>query len=119
MKVRCVKQINSYGAPIESSSWLTTGNVYHVLEIYIERGSIDFRILGDEKFTPALHPAGQFELVSGKIPSCWETKFLSNSFVLGPREWLEIGFWERFFDGEAEARKIFNGIYQAILAEDP
>jgi hypothetical protein len=119
VKVRCVRQFNARGEPITSSSWLTNGSVYHVLEVIHDREGLKFRILGEERATPALHRADQFEIVTDTIPTRWVVKFKANNFLkLSPREWLQENFWTRFFDGDQEARKVFEKTYRAILAED-
>jgi hypothetical protein len=120
MKVRCVRQFNARGEPIESSSWLINGSVYHVLEVLHDREGVKFRILGEERTTPALHRADQFEMVTDTIPSCWVVSFKSNTYLeLSAVEWLRENFWTRFFDRDQEARKIFEEIYRAIVMEDP
>jgi hypothetical protein len=121
MKIRCMRQIDERtGAPIERSPWLTVGDIYHVLEIVVsERGVIKFRLLGDDKRTPALHLSMQFELVSGFIPACWAVRFEADgSLKLAPNTWTERGFWERYFEGSARERQIFEDTYKAIIAEE-
>ena len=122
MKIRCVRQLDERtGAQIERSTWLTVGAVYHVLEIVVsEVGTIKFRLLGDDKWTPALHLSTQFELVSGLIPACWAVQFgLDGSLKLAPNMWMDRGFWERYFDGSTRERQIFEDTYKAILTEEP
>jgi hypothetical protein len=119
VKVRCVRQFNARGEPITSSSWLTNGFVYHVLEVVHDREGLKFRILGEERSTPALQRADQFEIVTDAIPACWVARFKANTYLqLSPREWSQENFWNRFFDGDQEARKVFEETYRAIVIED-
>lgn len=68
-----------------------------------------FRLIGSDGQTPALHDAQQFELVSSEIPSSWAVGFRAAEHLeLGPRPWLEQGFWVRFFDGDEDAVSVFN-----------
>jgi hypothetical protein len=122
MKVRCVTQVDEHtGSRLEKSSWLTVGKVYHVLEISIDqRGTIKFRLVGDDEKTPALHLWTQFSLASNVIPSCWIVDLRPEVlFSLRPRTWAGRGFWERYFDGDSLAREQFEEARRAIIAEDP
>jgi hypothetical protein len=122
VKVRCIKLINERtGAPAEESPWLTVGRTYHVLEVHIDRGDhVKFRLIGDDNHTPAYHNFDQFELLSNLVPTCWATRFQPGVFfAVGPRAWMEEGFWNRYFDGEEQAYELFQEIYRAILAEEP
>ena len=122
MKVRCVRLINEHtGAPAEKSPWLTVGHTYHVLEIHIDRGDkVKFRLIGDDKRTPAFHVFDQFDLLSHFVPTCWRARFQPGVYLsLGPGVWMEEGFWVRYFDGNYREQKIFEEVYRMILAEEP
>ena len=122
MKVRCIRLLNEHtGAPVEESSWLTVGRTYRVLEIGLDKGmKVKFRLVGDDKQTPACHDFDQFEAVSHYVPTCWGVEFRPGVFLLfGPKAWMEEGFWIRYFDGEYRERKIFDEIYKMIQEEEP
>lgn len=121
MKVRCVNQIRERtGESIDQSAWLTIGRVYQVFEIHVDKvGTIKFRLISDDQSIPALHVATQFELVSGFIPSCWIIRFTPNAnFKLIPKQWAEPGFWERYFDGAIDERRIFTSTCEAMIREE-
>ncbi len=122
MKVKCIKLISPHTQEIiESCPWLTIGRIYHVLEVSFEqKGVLKFRFLGDDKITPALHDAQQFELVSNKIPEEWCVKFVPDSFLeLTPKAWAYDNFWEDYFNGEPEAERIFLEVTKKIVADEP
>ncbi len=120
MKVRCIRQFDAMGTPIATSAWLTTGVVYHVLEIVSDREGTKFRILGDEKNTPAYQLASQFEIVTNSIPKCWVVTFADHNFLMcAPAAWRENGFWDRFFDRDPAAINLFNETFKQIVTEDP
>jgi hypothetical protein len=119
MKVRCVKFLDATGMTTERSAWLTLGKIYHVLEIFINQHSIRFRLISDSG-TPALLHFSQFELISNFIPSCWVVNFRGERFLeIAPNAWAQDDFWNRYFDGEQNAREIFKKTYDSILIEEP
>jgi hypothetical protein len=121
MKVKCV-QLLSEGTRevLESSSWLSIGNIYHVLSIYMKFGGhLKFQLIGDDGITPAFHDAEQFEVVSGVIPSSWCVISKPGShFELIPALWTTSGFLERYFDGEPEATLLFESEKEKMLKEE-
>jgi len=125
MKVRCFRIFNAKGCQIEQSSWLTIGNIYRVLEIYVVKDArVKFRVVSDDNATPAYFLWSEFEIVTQSIPSCWVVRFQASShMILGPSEWMAPDFWEHYFDpdkhGHAEAGKTFEDIYHAMIAEEP
>ncbi len=114
MKVKH-KQLNS-NLKQNVAGWITEGEDYHVLSIiYDERKIFFYRIIGDDGITPALFESNLFVPVSSTIPSNWTINFDGNIFQLAPLSWLTPGFWEKYFDGDHEAREIFSAEYQIIL----
>lgn len=122
MKVKCIKLIDpNTGEPVDSRPLLTIGRIYHVLEVFCdEQHPLTFRFLGDDKMSPALFDANQFELVSNKIPEEWCVKFVPGSyFKLTPKAWANDGFWEDYSDCDAEAERIFNEVAKKIVTDEP
>lgn len=120
MIVRCVRIISeNTGQLVTNSPWLSIGKLYRVLSLEIApRYVILIRMIGDEP-TPALFDFRQFEIVSENIPSNSVVHFgNTNLFVLGPAKWNVEGFWERYFDGEAEEQRIFDEEREIIEIED-
>ena len=111
MKVKCTQLLDEdTGNNLDDSSWLSVGNVYHVLSVNVEYGSpVKFQLIGDDGTTPAYHDANQFEIVTNNIPEGWIIDFVSKSyFRLFPKAWSKPGFWEAYFDGEPDAVELFN-----------
>ena len=123
MKVRCVQLLDLMGEKARASAWTSIGTTYHVLEVLIDpsgKNHLGFRIQSDDKKTPIIARASQFELVTNAIPSCWTVSFLPDSLLyFAPVEWMESGFWERYFDKHEREQEIFERNYRKIVAEDP
>ena len=93
----------------EGGSWLRQGCIYAVQSIYISPDQgCQYRILGDEPNTPALFAASDFEIIDATLPPFWVVFDLGNRrWVIGPSAWTVAGYWERYFDGDHEAKQAF------------
>lgn len=112
MKVLCM----SLGANRRSDPWLTINHEYLVLSILVTpKGPAKLRILSDDNRTPILVDATMFSGSSQPLPRTWVATIREGgSLELGPRPWLELGFWERYFDGDADAVAAFQNEVQAM-----
>lgn len=120
MKVRCIRLFDVADNPLKESPWLKIGNVYHVLEITLAEKMLEFRLIGEDDATPALHRANQFELVSNYIPSSWVIEFTPNHFFsLTPASWTKVGFWEDYFNRVDEAVSLFELEKKRMIEEEP
>src|SRR5216683_2988200 len=73
------------------------------------------RILADDNRTPILVDAAMFAANSQPIPRSWVATIREGGVVeLGPRAWLEHGFWERYFDGDPDAIAAFRREVEAM-----
>jgi hypothetical protein len=69
---------------------------------------------------PYCRISSQFEVVSSVIPGCWVVSLDPGRYLsLAPLAWAAAGFWERYFDGDGQASRIFRDMVAAITAEDP
>lgn len=119
MKVRCVKLMDAYGVSVVSSSWAAIGDVYHVLGIVFDGSAVRLRIVGREK-VPALFELSMFDVVTGIIPNRWTVSSSTRGvLIVGPLAWSVEGFWERYFDGDAEAVELFEKERSDTVAADP
>ena len=117
MKVRCTKLINLHGEPVRTSSWLTIGKEYVVLEVFVDHQTGSrFRVISDDAGTPILARSSEFEAVSDEIPKCWVATFGPNWLAFRPSS-FRGDFWERYFDGDKGARNEFNEVVKAIEEE--
>jgi len=121
MKVRCIKLLDSKGNPEKASPWLTLGNVYHVMTvIFGTQEKWLLRLVGDGRNGLALFPLEQFEVVSSKIPAGWVITWNSKGvFELSTEQWNQPGFWERYYDRDPEAVRIFEDGRRKIIEADP
>lgn len=114
MKVQC-KQLNPTDQK-SYSNWITEGKVYYVLSIfYDERRIFLYRIIGNDGKTPALYESHLFSPVSSKIPKNWMIDLNEDIFQLAPKAWITPRFWEKYFDGDKEAKNIFDKEIREIL----
>lgn len=109
MRVKCTKPETDKVTNTAKEGWLTVGREYDVLAVYFDRtqGTL-FRIIGNDTFTPALFPLEILEITDSRIPQNWVLEKDSSGVLrLSPKAWLETGYWDRFFDREPQAIKIF------------
>jgi hypothetical protein len=120
MKVRYVRPVNSAaGHSQNDNSWLTIGSVYIVLAVFFDdQSGLQFRLIGDDHMTPALHEASQFDLVTDVIPTNWSVTLDRGVFELGPKKWNAKGFWQRYFDRDSTAIRMFEQELRIIWAAE-
>jgi hypothetical protein len=120
MKVRCIKLLNSRGQEVTTSSVLKIGRIYDALSISIDESGngVYVRIHGGKQ--PSVHPLSQFDIVDPSIPRNWGVHGRSSGGIfLGPLSWSEIGFWEKYFDGDQKARTDFEAEVEIMLSQVP
>lgn len=85
--------------------WLRDGTEYEVLELTAYPGRrVDLRLASEQGGVPALFDSALFATTDDAIPSDWAARVIDDGVVkVGPREWLEPGFWEAYFDDEPDA----------------
>jgi hypothetical protein len=120
MKVRCTKLIDPRGNSLEKSPWLTVGKIYHVLSICVSAdGRRLLRLVGDGNNGIALFRLEQFEIVTSKIPDTWIVKYMKGEIDFTPESWSQTDFWDRFYDGNSDAFRIFDEERKKIIEADP
>lgn len=119
MKVRCIRIVDEVtGQQRESDPWLSIGQCYRVLAVWVGSRGVQFRLVGDQP-TPALFSAEQFELVSGILPQTWVAHSEPGRFFeLAPAKWTRSAIWSDFFDGDAAAVAVFERERKAMEEED-
>jgi hypothetical protein len=121
MKVRCIELIDISGNRQEQSSWLTLGKTYYVLEVVqdVHRRWL-LRLVGDTHPGVGLFPLRQFEILSSRIPNTWIVSWNKEGvFELTTKPWSQPDFWERFYNHESGAIRIFEEERAKIIADDP
>src|ERR1700722_5571273 len=114
MKVRCVRIFDPRGNPLEQSPWLTIGKVYIVLSVIFDIGTapgrpLRLRLVGDGRNGLALFRWDEFEIVSSIIPPTWIIFPGPASLIyLTPEPWTQPSFWDRYYNDDAEALKVFD-----------
>ena len=111
MRVLCVNVVSvATGDDPPTSPWLTRDREYEVLELYASPGrSVHLRIESDDAATPALFDSTMFLVTDGSIPPGWEARLDEGGVLsIGPREWLEPGFWEAYFDRDPAALEAYD-----------
>src|SRR5271163_1822845 len=109
MKVRCIKLLDSGANPQTQCPWLTVGKVYQVMSVILGTDAKwALRLEGDGLNGLSLFRLEEFENVSAKIPSSWIVAWNSKGvFELTTEMWSQSCFWERFYDKDPEAVRIF------------
>lgn len=93
----------------DRDSWLTLNREYDVLSVLMTpKGPVKLRIIADDGRTPILAEASLFAMSSQPVSPSWSLVIREGGVVeLGPSSWLEPGFWERYFDRDADALSEF------------
>lgn len=119
MKVRCVSIINpaTLARDLEISS-IRVGEEYLVLEVIaVPDRRTKVRIHRDGEL-PAVWDSEMFETTDPTLPSIWVSEVSDGGILrLGPSRWLELGFWERYFDDDNAAVLAFEEDLAIILRE--
>ena len=112
MRVLCV----SLEANRKTDPWLTLNREYLVLSILVVPGRVTkLRVLTDDNRTPILADAAMFAATSEPLPPNWVATIREGGVLeLGPRRWLQLGFWEQYFDGDLNAVATFQDEIQAM-----
>lgn len=102
MKVRLLEEI--------SEEALNAGQDYVVASLEITKSYRNYRIYSDIRESPILFSWDLFRIVDHDIPAVWEFHYNNerNFMKICPPSWSVMGFWERYFDAEPEAIKIFS-----------
>ena len=77
-----------------------------------------FRLMGDDdQGGPGVWESCLFTAPSAELPGSW-TATVDDQGVLtiGPEAWRRRGFWEAYFDGDADAIQEFNDELVKLLA---
>jgi hypothetical protein len=101
VKAVCVRVAGEGGR----DSWLALNHEYQVLSVLMTpKGPAKLRIIADDGRTPVLAAASLFAMSAQPLPPNWVVAIREGGAVeLGPSPWLEPGFWERYFDSDADA----------------
>jgi hypothetical protein len=101
VKALCVRVAGDRGR----DPWITLNHEYQVLSVLMTpKGPAKLRIIADEGRTPILADAAMFAMSPQPLPPSWVFAIREGGVVeLGPQPWLEPGFWERYFDRDADA----------------
>lgn len=120
MKVRCLNLLGATGQPADQSRWLKIGHEYDVLTLSVDsKGKKYVRIQPEDGSGPGLFLLEQFEIADASIPCSWTIQInKKGGLTLGPKEWAEPGFWERYFDGDTQAATIFETERRKILVKE-
>ncbi len=121
MKVVCERiESPTTGEVLTTSTWLTVGREYDVLEIVAHPGSeVLLRLLGDDSSGgPGLWDSRLFRTSSRTIPASWAVHVNEAGEVhVGPETWQRSGFWEAFYDGDPQANRDYDDALEALRTD--
>lgn len=123
MKVKCKKLLNSFGESVNASPWLTVGEIYHVVSIFIDRcGYKNYGVISSKNIDDAnlsCHLSECFDIVSTRIPTSWSPWVTEDSSIgISPKAWQVDGFMEMVLEGEELSLNIFKKECDLIISED-
>lgn len=95
---------------VSATGWLPMDMELSVLAVMSDSASgTKYLLWSEQQNSPALFPANEFEIVDGSLPEAWRLSLDLNGYAyLAPFGWHASGFWERYYDGEPEAVRVFN-----------
>lgn len=122
MKVKCVNIYDEFLKEFVSTNYsLTIGKDYLVIAMYINpKEDVYYRLLdNDPDGRSALFDASQFNVVSDVIPPNWRvTQNKTGTITFSPLAWKVPGFWEKFYEYDPEAKKIYEKELKIIIDEE-
>ncbi len=109
MLVRCEFIISPpSGGALPADAWLKAGSEYLAVGIVVDPGrQIDLRVV-DDSGEPSLWPMAMFTVVDGHLTPEWAVLDRAGALVIEPKEFLRPGYWERYWDRDREARRLFS-----------
>jgi hypothetical protein len=109
VKLKCIRTRDAFRRSVSSSPWYTVGETYIVLALSVTKtNGVQVRMIGDDAETPTLFRFSDFQIVEGKLPPNWIVIAMADEgFELTPEPWSRKGFWDRFFNGDVEAKTVF------------
>lgn len=104
MKVKSHSYVNSFPRDESCHPHLSPECIYSVIGIEPD----DYRIVNDIN-EPILYSKDMFDVVDPKYPETWiKSDYGDGELYIEPRELSEIGFYEDYFEGVAEAVSTYN-----------
>ena len=110
-----------------SDEWaLTINKEYLVLEIFMIKGVLEYRIIPDDQGTPISSDADQFTISDNRVYSNWVTDFdkKRNEFWISPARWMDNNLWQYSFwedlcgDEDEKAKQVFEEEVAKMMKED-
>ncbi|MGA0568365.1 hypothetical protein ACO2Q7_13610 [Rathayibacter sp. KR2-224] len=83
-------------------------------------GRVQIQILTEQKQTAGWFDAEMFETSDTSIPPNWAASIVEGGLIeLAPARWTARGFWELYYDGDPQARRVFDEELCDILRPSP
>jgi len=103
MKLAAKPEIHSHVLDIYDNQHLTPNHIYDAIGI----DSCNYRII-DDAGEPILYPKYLFIIIDDSIPDHWTVReYEDGEYYIDPPELSSIGFYERYFDNDAESISVF------------
>ena len=108
MQVKCSELRDIFGNIQTKSKWLTVGKIYLVLSLTLSNGRWLVRVKGDSDPGLGLFPMDQFTIVDPRLPKNWIAVWHEKgAFELTTEAWSKPSFWEKYYEHDEEAKRIF------------
>lgn len=117
MLIRCDFITNPASGDVQSESpWAKVGSDYLVVGIVAGAGAPSHLRIVDDSGEPSLWPMAMFTVIDGQLPPEWEAHGRAGALVIEPREFLSDDYWERYWDGGKEERRLFHEFVESAIA---
>lgn len=121
MRVLCVRLPSPVaGVALQTSPWVDVDRQYTVVAVTCDqRGLLQLQLITDSDDL-GWFDADCFVTVETSIPPTWTVRLDERgNFDLAPAAWHARGLWERYYDGDSEARAIVESELSALLGGSP
>lgn len=120
MKVECVQPPMVAPAVEAESSWVAVHSVYPVLALLAKSdGRVQLLITTDEPHSYGWFDALYFRTVDESMPANWIARVHPGGLLeIAPSAWMEVGFWESYYDADPEAERVLKRELNVILGVD-
>ena len=104
------------GAP--TGEWLDPSLEHVVLSIDVSSHGTQYPVYSESEGIPILVPADALEIIDARVSERWIVSAVLKSLFIEPAAWSRSGFWEEFFEGNADAQRAFDN-ERRLLTSDP
>lgn len=101
------------------SPWVSLDREYAVLSMAATpAGQVQLQIITDDRQSLGWFDSQMFVTTDGAIPGNWTVKVSeSGTLEITPAAWHVDGFWEAYYDGDSDARRVYAEELKRVVGE--